>query len=419
MKKIIILCSFALCLAGCNPYCRYVRHYKSIVKELSSQKYKGRGYTDDGVRLAGDYIAGEFRRAGADTVLCQPFTIDINTFPGKMEASVGGRSLIPGTDFVMREYSPGVSGDFRLYHIDTLDYNPDKIFEDMARPEFEGCMAVCDFWFTYRHKADFRRLQSEECRNAGLVYTWNTPLKFYKAYGDKVVRKPIIWTTSEAVDGVDSMSFDIENKFLEGYESENIIACVRGERSDSCFVFTAHYDHLGMLGAEVYYPGANDNASGTAAIITLAEYYSKNRPEFDMWFVAFAGEEAGLRGSTAFSENPPMNLSEIRYLVNLDMIGDNNPVQYCEVSDAGKADFRLWEKANEATGSFESLRLGELAANSDHYPFAVLGVPAILFENEKGDVFDFYHTDKDCWDSAVFDTYLPIFRLVTEFVTRK
>lgn len=413
----IVLLSVVLTAASCKPSTvNYLDQYKSIVRELSSEKYQGRGYAADGVRKAGEYIAEEFRKAGADEVSGQTFSIDINTFYGKMDLSVDGRPLVAGKDFTMREYSPGVKGEFPIYRIDTLNYNPEVIFADLARPENRDAFVLCDFWFTYKHSADFKKLQSAECPNAGLLYTWSTPLKFYKAYGEKVVDKPIVWTTEESVKDAASISVDIENEFLEGYESDNIVALVKGSRHDSCYVFTAHYDHLGNLGRDVFYPGANDNASGTAAIITLAAYYAKNRPEYDVWFVAFSGEDANLRGSTWFAEHPYMPLEQIRYLINLDMVGDNNPVQYCELSDAGMYAFPKWEELNGRGAYFQSLRRGELAANSDHYPFAVRGVPCIFFENEEGDAFKYYHTVDDSWENAVFDSFEPIFGLVTDFV---
>lgn len=84
--------------------------------------------------------------------------------------------------------------------------------------------------------------------------------------------KPIIfiWVTPEAIEGVQRVKADVDNKFLKDYECFNVITKVAGERHDSCYIFTAHYDHLGNLGKKVFYAGANDNASGTAAIVTLA-----------------------------------------------------------------------------------------------------------------------------------------------------
>lgn len=391
--------------------------YKRIVRSLSSSKYQGRGYAKDGVIKAGEFIFKEFGKTGADAVINQPFKIDINTFPGKMRMSADGRKLNPGSDFVMREYSPGVHGEFGLYYIDTLHYDSDRIFSDLKKPEYRNAMVVCDFWFTYRHKEDFQKLQSRDgCENAGLIYVWDTPLKFYKAYGDHVVDKPVIWVSSDFPKNAKTVSLDVDNKFLQNYESNNVIARVNGRRHDRCYVFCAHYDHLGNLGSSVCFPGANDNASGTAAIITLADYYARHQPEYDIWFIAFSGEDSGLNGSNWFVEHPLVPLDQIKYLFNLDMIGDNNPVQYCEVSSQGMDGFKKMQSINSKQNLFKELHLGQLAANSDHWPFAQKGVPCIMFENESGDVFQYYHTPQDDWDHAVFDTYPKIFKLVTEFI---
>lgn len=392
-----------------------IASFTRIVKELASSKYQGRGYARDGVVKAGRYLEQEFWKAGCDTVFQQPFEIDINTFPGKMKMSVDGRRLRAGEDFVMREYSPGVHGTYGLYFVDTAHYDIDRIVADLDKPENRGAMVVCDFWFPYRHR-DFRILETGEAGNAGVIYTWDTPLKFYKAYGNKVVEKPVVWATREALSGSKSVRFDIDNQFLAHYESCNIVASVKGRRHDSCFVFTAHYDHLGNLGGKIFCPGVNDNASGTAAVVTLAAHYAQQRPEFDIWFVAFAGEETGLNGSTFFAEHPCMELGRIKYLFNLDMIGDDNPVQYCEVSEAGRAGFERLGAINSACGLFRSLRLGDLAANSDHYPFAQKGVPCILFEQEEGSCFQYYHTPKDDMEHFCTVTYPKLFRLLTEYV---
>ena len=391
--------------------------YKKLVRQLSSAKYQGRGYARDGVRKAGRYIAREFEKSGADEVTLQPFTLDINTFCGDMEMWADGRKLVPGIDFSMREYSPGVHGEFPVYHVDTLNFDEGKLFADLAKPEYANCLVSCEFWFTYRHRAAFSRLQKKDgCTNAGLLYEWTSPIKFYKAYGEKVVDKPIVWVTPEAIAGVRTVKLNVDNEFLKGYGTENVIAKVEGRRHDGCYVFTAHYDHLGNLGRKVFYPGANDNASGTAAIIMLTQYYAENRPEYDMSFVAFSGEDANLRGSTFFAEHPVVPLDRIRYLFNLDMIGDDNPVQYCEVSDAGMEKFPLLEQVNREGGFFTSLNRGELAANSDHYPFAKRGVPCIFLENQEGNAFPYYHTPNDNIKTVRFDSYIPVFKLVTAFI---
>lgn len=431
MKKLLLI-MLAVCMqVGAQD----MAHYKRVVKELASAKYQGRGYAKGGANKAGKFLEKEYKKAGVDEVTLQPFTLDIQTFAGKMEMEglyvegegnqmVNGKSsngkwkkLTAGVDFSMREYSPGVKGEFPVYHVDTLNFDADRLFADLAKPEYKDCLVACEFWFTYKHRDVFSRLQTNGgCTNAGLIYTWESPIKFFKAYGHRVVDKPIVWVTPEAIEGVTRVRLDVDAKFLKDYECFNVISKVEGERHDSCYVFTAHYDHIGNLGSKIFYAGANDNASGSAAIVTLAAYYAKHRPKFDTYFLAFSGEDANLRGSTYFAEHPTFPLEKIRYLFNIDMIGDNNPVAYCEVSDEGMQAFPLFEKINGEKHYFKALNRGNLAANSDHYVFAVRHVPCIFLENEKGDAYQYYHTIFDNWKHAVFDSYEPIFRLVRDFV---
>ena len=417
MKKLLlfVLAAFAVQLGAQD-----LEHYKKIIKELSSEKYQGRGYAEDGANKAGKWIAKEFAKVGADEVIQQPFTLNINTFPGKMDVAVDGKKLVPGVDFTLREFNPGLKGEFGIYYIDTLNYNPDKIFADLESPQYKGAFVVCDFMFTYKHSADFRRIASkEQCSCSGMLYTWETPLKFYKAYGEKVREKPILWVRPDFPKDARTIKVNMENEFLENYGCFNVIAKVEGRRHDSCLVFTAHYDHLGKLGKKTYYPGAHDNASGTAAIITLAAHYAKNTPEYDMYFIAFSGEDANLRGSEWYAEHPVVPLSQIKYLINLDMIADNNPMLYCEVSKEGMSGFGLFEKINAEKGYFKALDRQELADNSDHYPFATRNVPCIFFMNEHGDAYKYYHTVHDTWENAIFTSYEPVFNLIKEFIEKQ
>lgn len=414
MKRLMLILLAIVCI---QANAQDMEHYKRVVKNLSSAKYQGRGYAADGANKAGKYLLREFKKVGTDKVVTQPFKLDINTFPNKMEMSVDGKKMTPEVDFTMREFSPGVKGTFPLYFIDTAHYDSEQILRDLALSENKDAFVVCDFWFSYKHSADFRRLQTNGgAPNRGIIFTWEEPLKFYKAYGERVVDKPIIWVPYRFPKDAKSITVDIDNKFLQGYECFNVIAKVEGRRHDSCFIFTAHYDHLGNLGKKVYYSGANDNASGTAAIVTLAAYYAQHRPEYDMYFIAFSGEDANLRGSEWYADHPVVPFEQIKYLFNIDMIGDNNPVQYCEVSEEGMRGFALFEKINAEKHYFKDLNRGKLAGNSDHYPFAIRHVPCIFFENEEGDAFKYYHTIYDTYENALFDTYEPLFLLLRDFV---
>jgi hypothetical protein len=104
----------------------------------------------------------------------------------------------------------------------------------------------------------------------------------------------------------------------------NVVGQVRGAGSpDRYIVITAHYDHLGVRNGEIY-NGADDNASGTAALLAIADHFTRNQPRHSIIFAALDAEEGGLRGAHAFVDDPPVALAAIVLNVNLDMVGRND-----------------------------------------------------------------------------------------------
>ena len=95
-----------------------------------------------------------------------------------------------------------------------------------------------------------------------------------------------------------SLEVNIESKFIKSFPAKNLVGYIPGtDKQDSLIVFTAHYDHLGMLGSDKIFPGANDNASGVAILLYLAKYYAAHPAKYPVAFIAFSGEEPGLKGS--------------------------------------------------------------------------------------------------------------------------
>lgn len=130
MKKALIALMAVALMIGSASFsgAQDLPYFKKLVKDLSSSKFQGRGYARDGANKAGKYIAKQFKKAGVDEVTEQPFTIDINTFCGAMEMYADGRKLEAGIEFSMREYSPGVKGEFPVYHVDTLNYDANRMY---------------------------------------------------------------------------------------------------------------------------------------------------------------------------------------------------------------------------------------------------------------------------------------------------
>src|ERR1043166_3939297 len=117
------------------------------------------------------------------------------------------------------------------------------------------------------------------------------------------------------------MNINIESAYTL-HKAKNVIGYSKGsQKPDSFIVFTAHYDHLGTIGRDAYFPGANDNASGVAMMLDFARSNARKPHPYSMLFIAFAGEEAGLLGSYYYVQNPVIALSQISMLINLDLMG--------------------------------------------------------------------------------------------------
>lgn len=121
-------------------------------------------------------------------------------------------------------------------------------------------------------------------------------------------------------------TFKTENANTNG---TNIIGYIPGKTSNA-IVISAHYDHLGTVDGKIY-NGADDNASGTAALLKIAAHFAKNKPNNTLIFAAFDAEEMGLQGAKAFVANPPVEINYIFLNINMDMISrsDKNELYVC------------------------------------------------------------------------------------------
>lgn len=108
------------------------------------------------------------------------------------------------------------------------------------------------------------------------------------------------------------------------YQANNIVGYVRGKSEPTRYlVVSAHYDHVGVINGEIY-NGADDNASGIAALLALADYFNRHRPAHTIVFAAFDAEELGLQGSQQFVKSPPLDLKSVVADVNMDMVSHND-----------------------------------------------------------------------------------------------
>lgn len=199
-----------------------------------------------------------------------------------------------------------------------------------------------------------------------------------------------------------SFNATIENE-MTSESLSNVVGKISGKRSDEVVLFSAHYDHLGIRGTEgdTIYNGANDDASGTTAVITLAKYFKDmgKQPERTIMFAAFTAEEGGGYGSTYFSQQ--LNPDEIVAMFNIEMIGKpavSGP-NTAWITGFDRSNFgELLQKAVEGTEYefyADPYPDQNLFYRSDNATLARLGVPAHSISTTPIDVDKDYHQASD------------------------
>ncbi|MEQ9105281.1 MAG: M28 family peptidase [Rhodothermales bacterium] len=192
----------------------------------------------------------------------------------------------------------------------------------------------------------------------------------------------------------------------------NVLAQVPGTSgSDIRMVVSAHYDHLGIRDGEIY-NGADDNASGTAAVLELARYFAAHPPEHTIVFALFDFEEGGLNGARAFVESP-CGSGTIALNVNLDMVSRS------EAGELYASGTRHWPSVRpllEMVAVPEGVTLlyghdepgtgsDDWTMSSDHGPFHAAGIPFVYFGVED---HDGYHRPSDDFDQITPEFYRSV-----------
>lgn len=176
----------------------------------------------------------------------------------------------------------------------------------------------------------------------------------------------------------------------EKISARNVIGYLpgKGDHKDDTVIIGAHYDHLGLDSKGRPFPGADDNASGVAALLAVAERLAEKGTERSVVFIAFDGEEWGLTGSRHYTEHPAFPLEKTVLMINMDTIGRNEPDAIHFLGSQRSPDVRSAAgKAAEGVG----IRLLDdiefaFKYGSDHYSFYEKSIPAI-------DLTSSYHED--------------------------
>ncbi len=395
---------------------------KRYVDTLASPAMYGRGYVNGGDSIAAEWIAKQFDRIGLAKLndkRFEPFTFPVNSFPDSASLRVDGVLLTPGIDFLVDPASGSADGTYNLVHL-TL--------EDLATPERKamtmgvvmGHAAVLHFPPSTNGDtlALYNELQNElqnelsryvpVIRQGGKKLTWSV--------AGTQARNAIL----EAREGVVSDSaltatIHVNNRFIPRHNARNVLGVAKAKGgSKDWLLVTAHYDHLGMMG-QALFPGANDNASGVSMLLSLAEHFKKDPPKTNILFVAFAGEEAGLKGSEWFITDRPIDFARIKMVINLDLNGTGEEGITVVNATAQKAVYDQLVAINTKTQALPQVKSRGPACNSDHCPFVMKGIPAIFIYTMGG--VSYYHDVLDRPETLPLTKFDALYRTLATLLS--
>ncbi|MDH5474618.1 MAG: M20/M25/M40 family metallo-hydrolase [Cyclobacteriaceae bacterium] len=364
------------------------KYVENKLKVLSSDDLKGRKVFSEGIEKAADIIADDFKKTGLSYLpglssYRQEFFI-YNLSTAEIDVSINGKKIDESQVFGLfnqSEISWTTETTIEIVKI-TKEQNFQESFSNVQSKETSTLVFV-----DKSHETIFSRYQH---------YFSKGGMKFEKNKGSS--------TVYILIDDLSPTNFLIH--FINKYEEKalaNVGGMIEGNRKDEIVLFSGHYDHIGIqkeVEGDSIANGANDDASGTTAVMALAKYFKgKEKPERTIYFVAFTAEEVGGYGSQYFSKQ--LNPDHIVAMFNIEMIGKpavEGPntawITGFEKSSFGK----LLQKSVEGTAyTFypDPYPSQNLFYRSDNATLARLGVPAHSISTTPIDVDKDYHQVSD------------------------
>jgi len=394
----------------------------SFVKKLSSEEFSGRQTGAPGYTSATQWVAERFREwgvlpSGESYDYLQPFPSPYcQVHSGELAFLTGGESKLqsqPGSDFLPLLFSGSGRAETGLVFVGWGISAPELGYDDYAGVEVKGKMVLCfrgqpDPKERRFQPHDEHRARMEEAKRrgaVGLVYIYPEvisnpngdfipdflplmisekaadPLLEEKSLTAKELRRRLEESRSPASFPLSSrIRYSVESTCFPDAVGYNVVGRLDGsvpELAGEPVVIGAHLDHTGRhLG--ILFPGADDNASGSATVMEVARLWSQLpvKPKRPVVFVLFGAEESGLIGSKHFAAHMPSRFKRVSGMFNLDMTGEGDGAR--AGYSAGRVDFKtVLDAANAQAGIVE--HFGEIrqvgVRSSDFAPFFEMGAP--------------------------------------------
>ncbi len=418
MRPLLSLASFVLLYATlvAQDHGLMLAHARAHLDTLTSPAFHGRGYVNGGDSIAAEYLARHFDRVGLKPVkddFFQPFTFNVNSFPDSVLASIDGRRLEPGTDFLVHPASGSAEGTYRLVHI-TADDMLDPTRRAMTMGVVAGHVACLHLPAT--KDADtlqlFAAMEHELMHLVPVVRPMHGKLTWSVAR--EALPHPLVQVAPGVLsDSAGTITLRIRNHLRVRHEARNVLGMVKG-KGKGWIVIGAHYDHLGRMGPEALFPGANDNASGVAMLLALAEYFATKPAKHNILFVAFAGEEAGLLGSEWCVVDRPIDFGSVRMMISLDILGTGDDGITVVNATAEQDTYDRLVAINDAGAHLAQVKARGPTCNSDHCPFVKRGIPGIFIYTMGGVAH--YHDVLDKADTLPLTKFPGVYEVLKEYI---
>ncbi|WP_353545871.1 M28 family metallopeptidase [Rhinopithecimicrobium faecis] len=396
---------------------------RKVVEELASKPYFGRGYLHNGDRKAAEFIRKEFKEFKLQPLgdsYFQSYSFSANTFPVEPTVRVNGKKLQLAINYLVDAASPAIAGKFAIQPITITSSTPEYIESLVTNTAWKGKVLFIDEDETLKLlKAPEWKVVLDQLKDRGLFegIILNSKQKLKWRALTYQQKKACIITQNLKLDptSTNQLAINIAPKLNPKHITQNVCGYIPGtSNTDSTLVITAHYDHIGGIGKKVYFPGANDNASGTALLLYLAKYYAENPPKYNMVFLAFSGEEIGLQGSKYYANNPLLPLAKIKFLVNLDMAGTGDDgIQVVNGTEFRK-EFDRMVALNAQHKFLPDVKIRSTMNRSDHAPFFEKGVPSFFIYTLGG--IDAYHDIFDRYETLPFTNFTNYAELLKHFI---
>lgn len=438
---------------------------------LSSDSLKGRSTGSEGDSLAAEYIRNELILFGFKPITgdgFQRFRVTRGVLAGKSNSlSVGQQKYTPDKDFTPFSFSSNSSLESEVIFVgygfsinnDTLKWDDYKdidvrgkwVMMLRADPETNNTKSQFISFSGDRDKA----LLAKDMGASGVLFVSGPAYDSQDTFeslnsGDYSVGIPVFRIKRELADLILTKTgrsvTSLEKKFIETRKPDsfltntsingtseiiretvgtrNVVMFLPGEDeslNNEYIIIGAHFDHLGMGGPgsssrapDTIAPhhGADDNASGVAMMLELAEKFAltKKSHKRSIICIAFTGEELGILGSKYFTENPGIDLSKVNVMINIDMVGRLQETNILQISGIGTAEgFRDIVYSTSDTSVIKLTLSDEGYGPSDHSSFYGKNIPVLFYST--GAHLD-YHTPSDTWDKINYTGMENIFTLI-------